>query len=131
MKPTKENLDALEVAQADLVSRAEELGDISDVDRRAFVFMSMAAVAATTLGIQPAVAQRGAQGAAETLVEVPLEEPPGWTFQPYPGGTGALLNKTLKDYLVVRFDEPLTQAATSFSNANRAALVSYIMWPPL
>ena len=80
----------------------------SDVDRRQFVFLSLAAAAATTFGYgakalaQPPVGGGAAQPA---VPPVPLDnmEPVSWTFQPYPGGIGVLLEKTYREKGVAAF----------------------------
>lgn len=109
--PYFDELDLLDQAQTEAESLADTMGFVSDLDRRKFVFMSVAAAAATTFGFgAKAIAQgragggAGAPGAPEggrgaqqaPTPPVPLEnmEPVSWTFQPYPGGTGALLEKT-------------------------------------
>ncbi|HTE47203.1 MAG TPA: amidase [Gemmatimonadaceae bacterium] len=100
-----DELDLLDQAQADAEQMAEELGLASDVDRRRFVFMSLAAAAATTFGFgAKALAQgggggggRGGQGAATPPVPLDNMEAVSWSFQPYPGGTGALLEKTYRE----------------------------------
>jgi hypothetical protein len=72
--------DPLEKLEHDLHSISEEIEE-PGVDRRAFVFLSLAAAAATTLGVRGAEAQRGAgaaQGGTQPLSPVPLEEPPSF-----------------------------------------------------
>lgn len=101
-----DELDLLDEAQIEAESLADTMGFVSDLDRRKFVFMSIAAAAATTFGFgAKSIAQgRGGGGGAggaggaqqPPAPPVPLDnmEPVSWTFQPYPGGTGALLEKT-------------------------------------
>ena len=65
------------------------------LDRRQFVFFSLAAAAATTLGVEPALAQpTRVVGSPRQEREPPFAlgngEAPAVQFQPYPGGTGAL-----------------------------------------
>src|SRR5205823_2804876 len=48
-------------------------------------------------------AGRGGQGPATPPVPLDNMEPPSWTFQPYPGGTGALLEKTYREKGVAAF----------------------------
>jgi hypothetical protein len=115
--------DLLEQYQADLEATdfdEETLG----IDRRHFVFLSLAAAAATTLGVKPALAQaRGAAGAAaagaagqfgaqQQEVPVPLGngEPPALQFQPYPGGTGALMEKLVRERGAAAFNRGTYEA---------------------
>jgi Asp-tRNA(Asn)/Glu-tRNA(Gln) amidotransferase A subunit family amidase len=101
--------DLLEQYQSDLESSDfdhETLG----IDRRQFVFLSLAAAAATTLGIKPALAQaRGAtsqSGFQQQEPPLPLGngEAPALQFQPYPGGTGALMEKLVRQRGAAAFD---------------------------
>lgn len=98
--------DLLEQTQAELEAAdfdEEALG----IDRRHFVLLSLAAAAATTLGVEPARAQGRARGAAATgrlgaqQQEAPYPlgngEPPALQFQPYAGGTGALMEKLVRE----------------------------------
>ncbi len=122
--------DLLEQTQADL-----EATDFDEeafgIDRRHFVFLSLAAAAASTLGAPAAaLAQgRGRAGAAATGRQAlqqqeppaPLGngEPPALQFQPYPGGTGALMEKLVRERGATAFDrghyepEPWTGAVPS------------------
>jgi Asp-tRNA(Asn)/Glu-tRNA(Gln) amidotransferase A subunit family amidase len=106
-----DELDLLDQAQRDAEREADALGIRHEVDRRAFVFMSIATVAATTFGFgAKAIAQGrgggggGGQGNAEPPVPLDNMEEVSWTFQPYPGGTGAILNKTLKEKGAAAFE---------------------------
>ncbi len=115
-----DELDLLDEAQKEAEQVADTMHFDSDVDRRKFVFLSLAAAAATTFGAgAKALAQAGAGGAGAppppaggggrggggcgrggaAAPPVPLDnmEAPSWTFQPYPGGTGALLEKTYRE----------------------------------
>jgi hypothetical protein len=102
-----DELDLLAQADADAEQVADEMGFTNDVDRRKFVFMSLATAAATTFGFgAKAIAQGGggggggARGAQQpSAPPVPLDnmEEMAWTFMPYPGGTGALLEKTYRE----------------------------------
>ena len=99
-----DELDLLDQAQAEAESIADQMEFASDLDRRKFVFLSLTAAAATTFGFSAkTLAQgtgggggRGGQGGQNAGPPVPLDnmEAVSWTFQPYPGGTGALLEKT-------------------------------------
>jgi Asp-tRNA(Asn)/Glu-tRNA(Gln) amidotransferase A subunit family amidase len=100
-----DELDLLEQAQADAEQIADEMGFTNNVDRRKFVFMSLATAAATTFGFgAKAIAQGGGGGGGGRAQQpstppVPLDnmEEVSWTFMPYPGGTGALLEKTYRE----------------------------------
>src|SRR5438105_9737141 len=100
-----DELDLLEQAEIEAEELAGEL-ELAGVDRREFVFLSLAAAAATTFGFGAralAQAPTGAAGAAG--VQPPQAPPPplgngepvSWTFQPYPGGTGALMEKLINE----------------------------------
>src|SRR4029077_2488909 len=99
-----DELDLLDQAQHEAEAKADEMGFTTDVDRRRFVFLSLTAAAATTFGFGAKVlAQgggggRGGQGGGGAP-PVPLDnmEAVSWTFQPYPGGTGVLLEKTYRE----------------------------------
>ncbi len=96
--------DALESLheQLDVFADQVESSSAGTVDRREFVLMSLAAAAATTLGPAGSLAAQGGRGGAAAAGAAPVPqqvapyplgngEPLSWTFQPYPGGTGALL----------------------------------------
>ena len=103
--------DLLEQTQAQLEA-AEFDEEAFGIDRRHFVFLSLAAAAASTLGAPAsALAQAGRAGSAgaaaaaaraaaqQQEAPVPLGngEPPALQFQPYPGGTGALMEKLVRE----------------------------------
>ena len=102
--------DLLEAAQPALALRAEEAESATGVDRREFLFMSMVAAAATTFGSHVVRAQGRGAGAGVTPgaaapqqpVSPPFPlgngEPPAEQFMPYPGGTGALMEKMVKQH---------------------------------
>jgi len=96
--------DLLEAAFPELERRAEEAADTTGVDRRAFLFASIAAAAATTFGAhtgraQPPAATAGQPPAQPQVPPFPLGngEPPAEQFMPYPGGTGALMEKLVRE----------------------------------
>jgi Asp-tRNA(Asn)/Glu-tRNA(Gln) amidotransferase A subunit family amidase len=112
-----DELDLLDQAESDTQRVADEMGFASDIDRRQFMFFSLVSAAATTFGFgAKALAQgtgtaggaaaggRGAQGPAEPPVPLDNMEPISWTFQPYPGGTGALLEKTYREKGIAAFE---------------------------
>ncbi len=114
--PLYDELDLLAQAETERMQRAGEMAFASDVDRRQFVFLSLAAAAATTFGFgaraiaQPGVAQQ------PVVPPVPLDnmEPVSWTFQPYPGGVGSLLEKTYREQGVAAFArQPFAWNATT------------------
>lgn len=112
MANPREELEYLAALQSDAELIGEEYEDTTDgeIDRREFVFFSLVAAAASTLGLGArAMAQGGAGGAAgfagrgQAAQQAPLTplgngEPVSWTFQPYPGGTGALMEKLIHEH---------------------------------
>jgi len=101
----REELELLDQVQADVEATADELEGLTGggLDRREFVFLSLATAAASTFGFGArALAQAPggpAQGAAQAaLPELGNGEPVSWTFQPYPGGTGALMEKLVAEH---------------------------------
>jgi Asp-tRNA(Asn)/Glu-tRNA(Gln) amidotransferase A subunit family amidase len=106
--------DLLEQYQTDLESSdfdSEKFG----IDRRQFVFFSLAAAAASALGVRPALAESSGSLAAGSLgspqllqQEAPFPlgngEAPALQFQPYPGGTGALMEKLVRQRGAAAFD---------------------------
>ena len=106
--------DLLEQYQADLES-SDFNEEAHGIDRRQFVLFSLAAAAATTLGIKPALAQpRGGSSTRtayqpdfwqqEAALALGNGEPPALQFQPYPGGTGALMEKLVRQRGAAAFD---------------------------
>jgi hypothetical protein len=99
-----DELDLLEQAEADTERAAGAMDFATDLDRRQFMFLSLVTAAATTFGFGAKAIAQGAGGGASTdsrgsqgsAPPVPLDnmEAVSWTFQPYPGGTGVLLEKT-------------------------------------
>ncbi len=103
-------LDFLEQAEAELMA-ADHDPSTTGVDRRQFMFYSLVAAAASTFGAQAA----GAQGAlaraggigslADGAMQPPQVPPaplgngeaPALQFMPYPGGTGALMEKVVRE----------------------------------
>ncbi len=99
-----DELDLLQQAEADVERTAGEMDFANDLDRRQFMFLSLVTAAATTFGFGAKAIAQGAGGGAATDSRggqapgpaVPLDnmEAVSWTFQPYPGGIGSLLEKT-------------------------------------
>src|SRR5205823_1104448 len=91
-------LELLDQIQADAEQAADD-AHAAEIDRRSFVFYSIVTAAATTFGFgASALAQVPTAAPAQQPPPAPLPplgngEPVSWTFQPYPGGTGALLEK--------------------------------------
>ncbi|MGH7677068.1 MAG: amidase, partial [Gemmatimonadaceae bacterium] len=116
-------LDLLDQAQQEAERAADEMGFESDVDRRKFVFISLTAAAATTFGFGAKALAQGvggtgpsAQGPQQQPPPVPLDnmEAVSWSFQPYPGGTGALLEKTYREKGAAAFNrQPFAWNATT------------------
>ena len=99
-----DELDLLAEAEADTERAAGEMDFASELDRRQFVFLSLVTAAATTFGFgAKALGQGGGggarapQGPPEPPVPLDNMEPVSWTFQPYPGGTGPLLEKMYRE----------------------------------
>ena len=94
--------DLLEPTRAHLEQAAETVEHWTDMDRRQFLFRSLVAAAVGTVVARSAHAQvAGAAAAppAQTAPPIPLGngEPPALTFQAYPGGTGAMLEKLIQE----------------------------------
>ena len=100
--------DLLQQLQADLEAQSEEIETTTGVNRREFVFMSLVAAAASTIGIPEAARAQARGGGApqQPAPEIILGngEPPALVFQAYPGGTGAVLEKLAKERGRASFD---------------------------
>jgi len=102
-----DEFDLLDQAEADTERTADEMDFANELDRRQFVFLSLVTAAATTFGFGAKALAQGAGGGASTDSRggqapgpvVPLDnmEAVSWTFQPYPGGTGPLLEKMYRE----------------------------------
>jgi Asp-tRNA(Asn)/Glu-tRNA(Gln) amidotransferase A subunit family amidase len=99
-----ELLDQIQ-AEAELIGQDEES---TGMRRREFVFLSLVSAAATTFGVgAKALAQGGSAagapgGAGQAAPQAPLPplgngDPVSWTFQPYPAGIGALMEKLINE----------------------------------
>ncbi|MES2176750.1 MAG: amidase [Gemmatimonadota bacterium] len=109
-------IDQAEAAFPELERAAEEAADVSGVGRREFLFMSIAAAAASTFSAGVVRAQAGSAGAAAPAGGAPPQqsatppfplgngEPPAEQFMPYPGGTGALMEKMVKEHGAKAFE---------------------------
>jgi Asp-tRNA(Asn)/Glu-tRNA(Gln) amidotransferase A subunit family amidase len=94
-----DELDLLDQEQNEAEATADELGLVG-LDRRHFVFLSLATAAATTFGFgAKALAQAPTGANPQQPPPPPLGngEPISWTFQPYPGGTGVLMEKLINE----------------------------------
>src|SRR5437763_16181680 len=91
--------DLLQQIQTALEQQSAGVEAVSGVDRREFVFMSLVAAAASTLGVHAARGQASGATAQQTVPEIALGngEPPAMVFQAYPGGTGAFMEKLAKE----------------------------------
>ena len=110
--------DLLDAAQLELEYLAEKTEEMTKggVDRREFVVMSLMVAAASTFGAHAVRAQSGgasAPGAAGAAMQQPQTpppfplgngEPPAEQFMPYPGGTGALMEKLVKEHGAKAFE---------------------------
>ncbi len=100
--------DLLHQAQTEFEQVSDEVEHVTGVDRRQFVFMSLVAAAASALGAGVARAQSGGGApliqAAPPLIPLGNGEPPAVVFQAYPGGTGALMEKLVKEHGRAAFD---------------------------
>jgi Asp-tRNA(Asn)/Glu-tRNA(Gln) amidotransferase A subunit family amidase len=115
MTPTPE--EVLDQTEAELYA-ADYDEELAGMDRRQFMFLSLVAAAATAFGADRARAQGipGAPGAAGAAgggrgqqpqappVALGNGEAPALQFQPYPGGTGALMEKLAKERGHAAFD---------------------------
>jgi Asp-tRNA(Asn)/Glu-tRNA(Gln) amidotransferase A subunit family amidase len=103
--------DILDALEPEIALAAEEAEDRTGMGRREFMFRSLAAAAATTFGAQAVLAQAATSTpAAAAPVPLPQQpqaapffplgngEPPAEQFMPYPGGTGALMEKLVREH---------------------------------
>lgn len=110
--------DVLDQLQADLA--ASDHDDVATgLDRRHFMFYSLVAAAATTFGTRAAQAQRMIASAGSPSLERDVRralqaqqdiallgngEAPALQFQPYPGGTGAVMERLARERGRAAFD---------------------------
>lgn len=104
----RDELELLDAVQTEAEDAASEMQHLTDLGRREFVFMSVVAAAATTFGFgAKALAQVPADGRGQQPQAPPPPlgngEPVSWTFQPYPGGTGALMEKLIAEHGAAAF----------------------------
>ena len=104
--------DILQDTQDRLTRVADTMEGATDLGRRQFVFMSLVAAAASTFGVDALRAQATGVGAPATPLQQPAAppiplgngEPPSMTFQAWPGGTGALMERLAKERGRAAFD---------------------------
>ena len=106
----REDLEWLDQTETELDHIAGAVEESTGIDRRDFVFWSLVTAAASTFGFgSRALAQAPAGGAsAPQNPQAPIPqlgngEPVAWTFQPYPGGTGALMEKLIHEHGAAAF----------------------------
>jgi hypothetical protein len=102
-----EDLEWLDQTEADLGDLADAVQESTGIERRDFLFWSLVTAAATTFGFGSRALAQAPTGAAQAPQE-PLPvlgngEPVAWTFQPYPGGTGALMEKLIHEHGAAAF----------------------------
>jgi Asp-tRNA(Asn)/Glu-tRNA(Gln) amidotransferase A subunit family amidase len=103
----RRELEFLDYVQDEAELFADEAEATTGIARREFVFLSLVSAAATTFGFGPRALAQGTPGAAQGS-QAPLPplgngEPVSWTFQPYPGGTGALMEKLVREHGAAAF----------------------------
>ena len=111
--------DAVDPQAQEQQELVAEPGASQGVDRRTFLTVSLAATAARTLGVGIGTAAAQGTGAPATLPAAPAQAPqqlppppvplgngeaPALQFQPYPGGTGAIMEKLAKERGRAAFD---------------------------
>jgi len=104
--------DVLEQTQVELEDLSDEVEERTGLDRREFVFFSLVAAAATALGAPAALRAQGRAGGVAGAPQapppiLPLGEPISWSFEVYPGGTGAILDKMLRERGAKAFERPV------------------------
>ena len=129
MPTPEELLDQLHTDLAALDHDEETTG----IDRRQFMFYSLVSAAATTFGASAVQAQRalaaggvssfGHEGVRSLIQQQPLPpvplgngEAPALQFQPYPGGTGAIMEKLARERGRAAFDRAVF-TVTPFTGA--------------
>ena len=107
--------DPADQSQTELDPAADASGAPAGVDRRTFITLSLTAAAVGTLGLDTARAQVAAvpaDGRAQAAPQQPPPPPvplgngeaPALQFQPYPGGTGAMMEKLARERGRAAFD---------------------------
>ena len=107
--------DLLAQAEAELQALDYDDDACGGIDRRRFMFLSLVAAAASTFGAEAVRAQGGGRGVPDSSGrgQQPQQPPPpplgngeapALQFQPYPGGTGALMEKLARERGRAAFD---------------------------
>lgn len=100
------DLEYLDHVESELEEETHGAEFVEGMPRRDFVFLSLVSAAATTFGFGADALAQGAPGAAGGAPQQPQAaplpplgngEPISWTFQPYPAGTGALMEKLINE----------------------------------
>ena len=129
--------DLLETAQSEFEAIADATA-LTELDRRTFLFRSLLTAAAATFATADARAQAvpgsGRVGAtASEPFRLGNSEPPAEQFMPYPGGTGALMERLVRERGAQAFERsqfavenwsgpvPTSEEAIAFLPAHRLA----------
>ena len=124
--------DLLDQLHRDLLA-ADHDEDATGIDRRQFMFYTLVTAAATTFGASAAQAQRAlaaggvsryaaaadrsfAERQQQAIANLGNGEAPALQFQPYPGGTGAIMEKLMREKGPAAFNRA-TFAVPKFSGA--------------
>ena len=95
-----ELFDELQGRAAQMAAEAAEISH-GQIDRRVFLFFSLVGAAASrfgfTEGSRAQVSAAGPQPQQPALSPLGNAEPLSWTFEPHPGGTGALMGKLIAE----------------------------------
>ena len=99
---TRSELEFLDYVQDEAELMADEAEAVTGLDRREFVFLSLVSAAASTFGFGARALAQAAAAPGQAPQQTPLPplgngEAISWTFQPYPGGTGALMEKLVRE----------------------------------
>lgn len=111
MPTSHEPLDELQQLEAELAARDYDEAAPGALDRRHFLFLSLVSAAATSFGAASALQ---AQGRGPNGLLLPSQQPapyplgngeaPALQFQPYPAGTGALMQRLARERGATAFD---------------------------
>src|SRR5215218_361974 len=100
---TRPELEFLDYVQDEAELMADEAEAVTGMERREFVFLSLVTAAASTFGFGARALAQPPTPPPQAPQQPPLPplgngEPMSWTFQPYPGGTGALMEKLVRQH---------------------------------
>jgi hypothetical protein len=98
----RDELELLNQIQIETEEIADAVEESVGMPRRDFVFLTLVTAAASTFGFGARALAQAPGGAAQgpqTPPPPPLGngDPISWTFQPYPGGTGAVIEKLIRE----------------------------------